>query len=103
MQAMDVGAGHFSFTGLNNGNTGLIGHNRGSSGFFSFVLDLRAGDVLSLETAGVVKHYEVTELYVICDTDFAPLSQFGDNRLTLITCVENMRDQRRVAVAIELP
>ena len=103
MEAMDFGAGHFSFTGLNTGNTGLIGHNRGSTnGFFSFVRDLREGDILTLETGGIVRRYSVAMLYIVDDTDFSPLMQFGDNRLTLVTCVEYQRNQRRIAVAFAL-
>ncbi|MCL2379140.1 MAG: sortase, partial [Defluviitaleaceae bacterium] len=103
MRAMDFGAGHFSFTGLNTGNTGLIGHNRGNTnGFFSFVRGLREGDILTLEAGGIVRRYSVTMLFIVDDTDFSPLMQFGDNRLTLVTCVEYQRNRRRIAVAIAL-
>ena len=103
MSAMDFGAGHFSFTGLNQGNTGLIGHNRGrSNGFFSFVRGLNEGDVLTLEAGGIVRRYAVAMLYIVDETDFSPLMQFGDTRLTLVTCVEYQRSQRRIAVAFAL-
>ena len=103
MEAMDFGAGHFSFTGLNFGNTGLIGHNRGrNNGFFDFVRHLREGDVLTLEAGGIIRSYAVSMVYIIDAYDFAPLMQFGDNRLSLITCVEYRQNQRRVAVAIEV-
>jgi len=103
MEAMDFGAGHFSFTGLNHGNTGLIGHNRGrTNGFFSFVRELREGDILTLEAGGIVRSYAVSMLYIIDAYDFEPLMQFGDNRLSLITCVEYRQNQRRVAVALEI-
>jgi LPXTG-site transpeptidase (sortase) family protein len=99
--AMDRGAGHFSFTGLNSGNTGLIGHNRGRTGYFSFVRELREGDIITLEAGGATRSYIVTMLYTIDESDFEPLMQFGDNRLTLITCVEYVPGQRRVAAAFE--
>ena len=103
MEAMDFGAGHFSFTGLNQGNTGLIGHNRGRiNGFFDFVRHLREGDILTLEAGGIIRSYAVTMLYTIDYTDFSPLAQFGDHRLSLITCVEYQRNRRRVAIAIEI-
>ena len=103
MSAMDYGAAHFSFTGLNRGNTALIGHNRGrSNGFFDFVRHLREGDILALEAGGVTRRYAVTMMYVIDYTDFSPLAQFGDNRLTLITCVEYRQTKRRVAAAVEI-
>ena len=103
MDAMDFGAGHFSFTGLNYGNVGLIGHNRGSrNGFFSFVRLLQYGDIIRLDMGGIVRTYEVFLRTIVCETDFSPLQQFGDNRLTLITCVEYVRNQRRVVSAIEI-
>jgi LPXTG-site transpeptidase (sortase) family protein len=103
MEAMDYGAGHFSFTGLNTGNTGLIGHNRGSrNGFFSFVRLLQHGDVITLTAGGITRSYAVSLQYTISETDFSPLMAFGDNRLTLITCVEYQPGLRRVAVATEI-
>lgn len=102
MEAMDFGAGHFSFTGLNYGNTGLIGHNRGrTNGFFSFVRELQEGDILTLETGGTTRSYVVSMLYTVDAYDFGALMQFGDNRLTLVTCVEYRPNQRRIAVAFE--
>jgi len=101
MYAMDFGAGWFSFTGLNTGNTSLVGHNRGvRNGFFSFVRHLQEGDVLTLEAGGITRSYVVAMVYTVDESDFAPLMQFGDNRLTLITCVEYHPSLRRVAVAL---
>ena len=103
LEAMDKGAGHFPFTGLNSGNVGLIGHNRGTrTGFFSFVRLLQEGDIIRLEVNGIVRVFEVFMRTVVEETDFSPLQQFGDNRLTLITCVEDVRNQRRVAVCREI-
>ena len=102
MNAMDFGVGHFSFTGLNVGNTGLIGHNRGrSNGFFDFVRLLEYGDILTLEAGGVTRLYSVAMHFIICETDFDPLMQFGDNRLTLVTCVEYQQNKRRIVVLLE--
>ncbi|MCL2837629.1 MAG: sortase [Oscillospiraceae bacterium] len=102
MWAMDRGAGHFSFTGLNHGNTSLVGHNRGWNGFFSFVRLLREGDIIALYANGITRRYAVQRVFTVNETDFSPLIQFGDNRLTLVTCVEYQRNLRRVAVAIEI-
>jgi len=63
---------------------------------------LREGDILTLDAGGVTRRYAVTMLHIIDYTDFTPLMQFGDNRLTLITCVEYQRNQRRVAAAVEI-
>jgi LPXTG-site transpeptidase (sortase) family protein len=100
--AMSKGAGHFSFTGIHDGNVALIGHNRGSSGFFSFVRLLRYGDIVTLDMGGTVRTYEVFMENIVYDTDFTPLQQFGCNRLSLITCLEGFRNQRRVVAAREV-
>ena len=102
MSAMDFGAGWFSFSGLNSGNTALIAHNRGSAGFFSFVRLLHEGDIITLEAGGVTRSYAVAMVYYIDETDFSPLMQFGDDRLTLVTCREYHRTQRRIAVAFAI-
>ena len=100
-EAMGRGAGHFSFTGLNTGNTGLIGHNRGRTGYFSFVRELQEGDIITLEAGGVTRSYSVAMLYTIDESDFGSLMQFENTRLTLITCLEYVPGKRRVAVAFE--
>jgi len=100
--SMVKGAGHFSFTGLHYGNVGLIGHNRGNSGFFSFVRSLQYGDIVTLEIGGAVRIFEVFLKNVINDDDFSPLQQFGDNRLTLVTCLEYERSKRRAVSLIEV-
>ena len=103
MEAMDKGAGHFSFTGLDGGNVGLIGHNRGQrNGFFSFLRLLHEGDRLTLTRGGTTRTFVVSHSFIVSETDFAPLQQFGDNRLTLVTCVEYQQTQRRVVVALEV-
>lgn len=103
LQSMNKGAAHFSDTGLNFGNTALIGHNRGrSNGFFIFVKDLQVGQSLTLEANGTTKTYVVAEMYKIHATETDLLMHFGDSRLTLLTCWENERDYRRVVVAYEL-
>lgn len=103
MASMDKGGGRFSFGGLNYGNTSIIGHNRGrTNGFFIFVKDLEEGDLLTLEAGGVIRTYAVTMVYTVSENDFSPLMQFSDNRLTLVTCVENVQHLRRIAVAVEV-
>jgi LPXTG-site transpeptidase (sortase) family protein len=102
MQSMNKGAAHFNDTGLNFGNTALIGHNRGrSNGFFVFVKDLEIGQSLTLEANGMTKTYIVAETHKIHATETELLMHFGDSRLTLLTCWENEKDYRRVVVAYE--
>ncbi|MCL1999732.1 MAG: sortase [Turicibacter sp.] len=99
---MDKGAGRFGFSGFNFGNTVLAGHNRGSAGYFGFVRNLNIGDIITLELGGNSRTYAVSHEIFIEETDFSPLMDFGDNRLTLVTCLEYVRNQRRVVVAVEV-
>ena len=102
MQSMDNGSAHFSDTGLNFGNTVLIGHNRGrSNGFFIFVKDLQVGQRLTLEANGITKTYVVAEMYKIHATDTELLMQFQDSRLSLLTCWEDEKDYRHAVIAFE--
>ena len=103
MSAMDIGAGHFGFTGLDYGNIGLIGHNRGrSNGHFSFARLLLEGDTITLTRGSVTRYFTVSHTFIVDETDFAPLQNFGDNRLTLVTCVEYQQSRRRIVVALEV-
>lgn len=102
LASMSKGGGRFSSAGINSGNTAVIGHNRGRNGHFSFVKGLNEGDILTLDAGGVIKAYAVSFTHTVSAADFSPLTQFGDSRLTLITCLENQRDMRRVAVALEI-
>jgi len=99
---MDKGAGRFGFSGLNYGNTALIGHNRGvRNGFFSFVRQLEIGDILRLEAGSRVREYVVIGIRIVRETDFSWAADFGDTRLTLVTCVEYQRDYRRIVYAVQ--
>ena len=101
MANMDFGAGRFSFSGLNYGNTALIGHNRGrTNGFFDFVRHLREGDTLRLETDWGTREYVVVDMLIVRENDFSWAMDFFDTRLSLVTCVEYRAAYRRVAVAI---
>ena len=48
-----------------------------------------------------IKEYEVEKNRIIKDTDWKYLENTEDNRLTLITCVENEPEYRRCIQAIE--
>ncbi|MCL1934877.1 MAG: sortase [Defluviitaleaceae bacterium] len=102
MRNMDFGAGRFTSSGLNFGNLALIGHNRGSNGFFDFVRRLQEGDIIIFEGNTYTRRFEVSFERIVHESDMTPTEQFEDNRLTLITCVEYEPRYRRVAVAFEI-
>ena len=99
--AMKKGIGHISSTSCWNGNIGLVGHNRGTSDYFGKLKKLDVGDEMTYTTNLGKRTYVVTSITKIKDTDWSKLRYTSDNRLTLITCVENVSDQRLCVQAVE--
>jgi sortase A len=93
------GAGHFSATSAWDGNVALAGHNRGGSAYFSFVKDTQIGDTLTYTTRYGTRTYSVFSKTQISEYDNLPLSQSGENLLTLITCVADVPELRYCVVA----
>ena len=101
-QIMDKYVGHFSGTSKSIGNIGLAAHNRGYPvNYFSDVKKLKKGDVIIYKYYDFGKNYIVSENTIIKDTDWSYLENTEDNRITLITCVENEPEYRRCVQAIE--
>jgi sortase A len=94
---MRHGAGHFVMTSAWDGNVALCGHNRGTSGFFSFVKDLQTGDRITYTTPYGVRTYEVFWKERINEYDHSVLGWSAENILTLVTCVENSPSERWAA------
>jgi sortase A len=99
---LKIGAGHFSATSAWDGNVALAGHNRGGSGYFSFVKDLESGDKLTYETKYGTRTYEVFSKMQIDEYDNLPLSWSDENMLTLITCVADVPENRFCVQAREV-
>ena len=91
---MRRGAGHFEMTSAWDGNVGLAGHNRGSSGHFGFVAELSTGDRITYTTPYGSRAYEVYGKAQIGETDTSGLGWSADNILTLITCLANQPSYR---------
>lgn len=94
--------GHFEETSKLNGNIGLAAHNRGYNvNYFSRIKELENGDEIYYTYNGVRKKYIVNSKIIIKDTEWKYLENTEDNRITLITCVENKPEYRRCIQAIE--
>ena len=96
---MAKGAGHISSTSAWDGNVALAGHNRGSSAYFSFVKDLKAGDKLTYTTRHGARTYEVVSLTQINEWSTDPVKWSAENILSLVTCIANQPELRYFAVA----
>ena len=96
------GAGHFSSTSAWDGNVALAGHNRGASAYFSFVKDLKEGDILVYTTKYGVRTYQVFSKTQVNELDASSLSWSSENILTLITCVADVPEMRFCVQAREV-
>ncbi len=95
--------GHFTETQVLIGNVGLAAHNRGYPvNYFERIKELAIGDEIYYTLGNVVKKYVVCEKKKIKDTQWETLENTEDNRLTLITCVENEPAYRRSIQAVEV-
>ena len=95
--------GHFPETNKWNGNVALAGHNRGyNCNFFQNIKKLKVGDSIFYHTEKGVREYKVVVNKIIYQTDWTYIQDTEDNRITLITCVENMFEYRRCVQAVEI-
>jgi len=104
MEDMDKGAAHFKSTSAWDGNVGLSGHNRTVSGNGAYFRDLHmlyVGDTLTYKTALGEREYRVTAVKTIGDEEWGYLSRTTDNRLSLITCVNDNASKRLLVQAVQ--
>lgn len=101
-ESMAKGAGHYVDTAAWNGNVGLFGHNRGSNAYFSALKNVKIGDTVTYATLKGTRTYKVTFVGNISYTDFSYLNSYGDNRMTLITCIANQPTLRLCVQAVEV-
>ena len=101
-EVMNKYVGHFEETSKTNGNIGLAAHNRGYEvNYFKNIKNLKKGDEIIYKYYEYEKKYEVIENKIIKDTDWSYLKETEENKITLITCVENEPDYRRCVQGIE--
>lgn len=94
--------GHFKETAYLDGNVCLCSHNRGSkAAYFGELKNLSNGDEITYITKYETKKYEVQEIKKIEETDFSVLEQTEENKITLITCVENQKNLRLCVIGVE--
>lgn len=97
------GVGHFKASSMWDGNVCLAAHNRGyRCSFFQEIKKLEKDDVIIYETQYGTKQYKVQTNKIIKETDWSELQDTNENTITLITCIENMREYRRCVSAKEV-
>ncbi len=95
--------GHFENTSLDKGNIGLAAHNRGQTvkAYFQNIKKLKKGDEIIYKTSNFERKYIVEKVIIIKETNWKYLENTTDNRITLITCVENEPQYRLCVQGIE--
>lgn len=102
-EILDKFVGHFEETSKNLGNIALAAHNRGYSvNYFEKLKELEIGDKVIYTYGNIKRTYVINLITVVKDTDWSNLKDTNDNRITLITCVENEPEYRRCLQAIEV-
>ena len=101
-EVMNKYVGHFEETTKTSGNVGLAAHNRGYEvNYFSQIKLLKQGDEIIYKCYNLEKTYIVSENKIIKDTDWSYLEKTEENKITLITCVENEPEYRRCIQGVE--
>lgn len=101
-EILDKFVGHFEETELQKGNVGLAAHNRGYPvNYFENIKLLEIGDEIYYLYEGKEIKYVVSLKEMIEDTNWNYLKNTEDNRITLITCVENQPKYRLCVQAVE--
>ena len=101
-EVLDEYVGHFDETPKLIGNIGLAAHNRGYPlNYFQNLKKLNKGDEIYYKYNGEEKVYSIDKIKIIKDTDWSYLENTEENKITLITCVEDAPAYRRCVQGIE--
>ena len=88
--------GHFEDTAIKSGNIGLAAHNRGyETNYFENLKKLKLGDEIFYTNEDFNKKYIVDTLEIIENTNWNYLRKSEEDKITLITCIENEPQYRR--------
>lgn len=95
--------GHIEDTATYDGNIGLAAHNRGNKySFFARINELEKGDIITYQTKFYTREYKVYNIQTVYETDWSLLNNTEENKLTLITCINNKPSQRLCVQATEV-
>ncbi|MCI9286462.1 MAG: class D sortase [Clostridia bacterium] len=95
--------GHIEETSLYDGNIGLAAHNRGNKySYFARINELQKGDIITYQTKFYTRNYKVDNIQTIFETEWKLLENTEDNKITLITCIANKKNQRLCVQATEI-
>ena len=100
---LNLKVGHFTDTAIEMGNIGLAGHNRGYEyNYFQNLKRLKKEDRILYTHNEFKKEYVVDVIEIIENSNWNYLKESEENKITLITCIENEPKYRRCIQAVEL-
>ena len=100
-EVLNRSIGHFPDTARRNGNCGFAAHNRGYRvNYFARIKELEKNDKIYYFVDGKKYTYRVEEVFIVYETDWSVLDETKENRLTLLTCVENREEYRLCVQAV---
>ena len=95
-EILDNYVGHFEESPSKKGNVCLAAHNRGyKNNYFENLKKLKIGDEIFYKNNEYEEKYVVSKHEIIKDTDWVNLENTEEDKITLITCVENEHNYRR--------
>lgn len=102
-EILNKSVGHFEETPTVKGNVCLAAHNRGyEKNFFENLKKLLLNDVITYQFGNIKKTYTVSNITIIKETDLSYIDNSNENKITLITCVENEPEYRLCIQAKEI-
>lgn len=102
MDVLNYYVGHFEETPKTYGNISLAGHNRGyAKNYFQDLNKLKKGEEIKYKYNNFEKKYLIEKIEIIKNTNWSFLENTKENKITLITCIENKPDLRLCIQAIE--
>ncbi len=95
--------GHIENTAIYDGNIALAAHNRGNKySYFARLNELEEGDIVVYKTKFYTRQYKVNSIKAIFETDLSVLENTEENKITMITCIANKKNQRLCVQATEI-
>lgn len=94
---------HFEESAIQDGNVALAAHNRGyEHNYFERLKELEIGDTIAYTIKGKTIMYQVKANMIISENDWSYVKNTKEDKMTLITCVENEPSYRRCVQAIKI-
>lgn len=103
LETLNTKVGHFEETVKDYGNIGLAAHNRGyKQNYFKNLKKVKIDDEIIYKYENFEKRYIVKKIEIIENTDWSYLEKSEENKITLITCIENEPKYRRCVQGVEI-